>query len=36
MWDGRDGVGNRVSSGLYLYRLETKARTITRKMIVTE
>jgi hypothetical protein len=36
MWDGRDGVGNRVSSGLYLYRLETKAKTITRKVIVTE
>jgi hypothetical protein len=36
LWDGRDGAGSRVATGLYLYRLETKAKTITRKLIVTE
>jgi hypothetical protein len=36
VWDGRDGIGSRVASGLYLYRLDTKGTTITRKLVVTE
>ena len=31
-WDGRDAAGRRVSSGLYLYRLETESQTITKRM----
>jgi len=33
-WDGRDQAGNRVASGVYLYRLETEGRTATRKMLL--
>ncbi len=33
-WDGRDGRGNVVSSGVYLYRLESGGRTETRKMLL--
>jgi len=36
VWDGRDEGGRAVSGGVYLYRLETQGRTITRKMVVTE
>jgi len=36
LWDGRDEAGSRVATGLYLYRRETKAKTITRRLIVTE
>jgi len=31
-WDGRDAAGFRVSSGLYLYGLETESQTITKRM----
>jgi hypothetical protein len=33
-WDGRDAQGHRVSSGLYLYRLEVGSQRITRKMTI--
>jgi hypothetical protein len=33
-WDGRDASGNRVASGVYLYRVCTDSRIITRKMIL--
>jgi hypothetical protein len=31
-WDGKDTHGNAVAPGIYLYRLETPERTISRKM----
>jgi hypothetical protein len=31
-WDGRDSEGRTVASGIYLYRLKTPERTLTRKM----
>ncbi|MBN1163211.1 MAG: T9SS type A sorting domain-containing protein [Candidatus Krumholzibacteriota bacterium] len=34
VWDGRDGGGRAVSSGVYFYRLETGSLTRTRKMIL--
>ena len=34
-WDGRDGSGRPVGSGVYLYRLEAGPFTATRKMVVT-
>jgi hypothetical protein len=36
VWEGRDERGNRVSSGAYLYRLQTEGQTVTRKMMVTK
>lgn len=33
-WDGKDGRGRRVASGIYLYRIDTKSFTDTRKMIL--
>jgi len=33
-WDGRDENGARVSSGIYLYRLESGKRLLTKKMIL--
>jgi len=33
-WDGRDAAGQRVASGIYLYRLVTAAGTVTRKAVV--
>jgi photosystem II stability/assembly factor-like uncharacterized protein len=33
-WDGRDRDGNRVSAGVYWYRIETPTRTEARKLIV--
>lgn len=33
-WDGRDGSGRAVASGVYFYRLETKGFTQTKKMML--
>ncbi len=33
-WDGRNALGQRVASGIYLYRLETRGLVTTRKMIM--
>lgn len=34
VWDGRDDSGNPVSSGIYLFRLESGGESLTRKMIL--
>jgi hypothetical protein len=34
MWDGTDGGGRPVASGVYFYRLETDAVQLTRKMLL--
>lgn len=33
-WDGRNTLGQKVASGIYLYRLETRDLVTTRKMIM--
>ena len=33
-WDGRDENGEKVASGVYLYRLKTPQSQITRKMML--
>jgi flagellar hook assembly protein FlgD len=33
-WDGRDGEGQRLSSGVYFYRLETADRSLTKKSLL--
>lgn len=35
-WEGKDSAGNRVTSGVYFYRLETEGFTETRKMIMVK
>ncbi len=35
-WDGRDGRGDRVGSGLYLYRMEAGDFVSTRKMVIVK
>jgi hypothetical protein len=34
-WDRRDDSGHAVSGGVYLYRLQTSEKTITKKMVVS-
>jgi hypothetical protein len=34
VWDGRDGDGRRLSSGVYFYRLETADRSLTKKSLL--
>ena len=34
VWDGNDGSGNPISSGVYLYRILTDEFVNTRKMIL--
>jgi len=34
IWDGRDDRGAAVAGGVYFFRLETRGRTLTRKMIL--
>jgi hypothetical protein len=34
VWDGRDGAGRDVSSGVYFLRLEIPGRSITRKAVL--
>jgi flagellar hook assembly protein FlgD len=33
-WDGKDEKGQRVSSGIYYYRLTVSGRDISRRMVV--
>jgi hypothetical protein len=33
-WDGKDGRGNQVSTGVYFYRLTAGDRTLTKKMVL--
>jgi hypothetical protein len=34
IWDGTDNAGQVVSSGVYLYKLQSKTKVITRKLIL--
>ena len=34
VWDGRTGTGEEVSSGMYLYRLQTAEKTFVNKMLL--
>lgn len=33
-WDGKDGFGNAVSGGVYIYNLQIENKTLTKKMIL--
>ncbi len=35
-WDGRDAVGQRLASGVYIYRLDTADRVLTRKLLLAK
>jgi flagellar hook assembly protein FlgD len=34
MWDGKDAIGNPVSSGVYFFRLESNGILLTRKTVL--
>ena len=34
IWDGRDGAGRAVASGVYFYRLQAGERTASRRMLL--
>ncbi len=36
VWDGASDTGERMPSGMYLYRLETEGRSLTRKMMLVK
>jgi hypothetical protein len=36
IWDGKDNTGSSVSSGIYLYRLSTGEKTLTRRMLLVK
>jgi|GEM_PF-1095312 len=36
IWNGRDGLGRRVSSGIYLYKVQAGRFSLTKKMILTK
>ncbi len=33
-WDGRNAQGQKVANGMYLYRLESEGRTLSKKMLI--
>jgi hypothetical protein len=35
-WDGKDNLGNSVTSGVYFYKLNNNQKTITKKMLLTK
>ena len=35
-WDGRNDAGQRMSSGVYLYRLQTAQSTMSRKLVLVK
>lgn len=34
LWDAKDGAGNQVAPGMYLYRLRVEGKTFTRKCVL--
>ena len=34
LWDAKDGAGNQVAPGMYLYRLRVEGKTLTRKCVL--
>ncbi|MCH7529057.1 MAG: T9SS type A sorting domain-containing protein, partial [Candidatus Marinimicrobia bacterium] len=36
IWDGRDGRGRNVATGVYIYRLETPSKSLARKMMLVK